>query len=313
LNIARWTRYGHDRLYVKDESGGSVGWLDLRSGIATIQQPQLTDAFHNAIARHALKAGVEIPIDRTSPAARPDGGLMGDKVHAARTVPDPERPVWRDLALNRPGEGIRTHAEDLLAGMKSKSKMATFLARALDVKTEERSFRVGAKGEEAVGARLERLSRHGWHVLHSIPVGSRGSDIDHLLIGPGGVFTINTKNHPGGQVWVGEHAIRVNDHPTHYLRNSRYEAQRVSRALREHLGQDLCVQAVLVFLTGTVIPQVRIPPTWPCWTAWTSPARSSACPSGSPSSRSTRSLRSLAAAPRGRSDSCRNHAKVRAT
>ncbi len=69
--------------------------------------------------------------------------------------------------------------------MKERSKVGTFLARAFDVKTDERAFRIGANGEETVGARLEKLVKHGWHVLHSIPVGKGDSDIDHLLIGPG--------------------------------------------------------------------------------------------------------------------------------
>ena len=31
-------------------------------------------------------------------------------------------------------------------------------------------------------------------------LGEKGSDIDHVIIGPGGVFTLNTKNHTGGNV-----------------------------------------------------------------------------------------------------------------
>ncbi len=42
-----------------------------------------------------------------------------------------------------------------------------------------------------------------WRVLHAIPVGERGSDIDHLAIGPAGVFTINAKYHAGAKIWVG--------------------------------------------------------------------------------------------------------------
>jgi hypothetical protein len=60
-----------------------------------------------------------------------------------------------------------------------------------------------------VGARLDRLP-DGWCVLNAIPVGDRGADIDHLVIGPGGVFTLNTKHHPKGKVWVAENALLVN-------------------------------------------------------------------------------------------------------
>lgn len=30
LRVVRWTKYGHDRLYVSTTDGVRVGWLDLR-------------------------------------------------------------------------------------------------------------------------------------------------------------------------------------------------------------------------------------------------------------------------------------------
>ncbi|HYM91187.1 MAG TPA: nuclease-related domain-containing protein [bacterium] len=53
----------------------------------------------------------------------------------------------------------------------------------------------GAAGEEHVGALLEELSDGGWRVIHDASLG-RGN-VDHILIGPAGVFTVETKSHPG--------------------------------------------------------------------------------------------------------------------
>jgi hypothetical protein len=53
----------------------------------------------------------------------------------------------------------------------------------------------GAKGEEQVGGLLEGLVGQGWHVVHDASLG-RGN-VDHILIGPGGVFTVETKSHSG--------------------------------------------------------------------------------------------------------------------
>jgi nuclease-like protein len=53
----------------------------------------------------------------------------------------------------------------------------------------------GAKGEQAVGAICAELESDGWYALHGVSFG-RG-DIDHVLIGPGGVFTIETKSYGG--------------------------------------------------------------------------------------------------------------------
>ncbi len=53
----------------------------------------------------------------------------------------------------------------------------------------------GAEGERAVGAVLTQLEGDGWKALHDISLG-RGN-VDHVLIGPGGIFTIETKSHRG--------------------------------------------------------------------------------------------------------------------
>jgi hypothetical protein len=53
----------------------------------------------------------------------------------------------------------------------------------------------GAQGEEQVGELLNELTGGGWRVIHDASLG-RGN-IDHILIGPPGVFTIETKSHPG--------------------------------------------------------------------------------------------------------------------
>ncbi|MGB7980719.1 MAG: nuclease-related domain-containing protein [Candidatus Nanopelagicales bacterium] len=165
---------------------------------------------------------------------------------------------WQDLSLNVPGQAARSRAHAERAAQKDRGKVRAFMQHLLDVKTDERNWRVGADGEETIGAKLEKLTKHGWYVLHAVPIGDRGSDIDHVLIGPGGVFTLDTKTHPGGSVWVGRYAIKVNGQSTQYLRNSRFEAQRAARLLSTAIGHPVEVTPVLVFLTGTLIPNVTI-------------------------------------------------------
>jgi Nuclease-related domain len=53
----------------------------------------------------------------------------------------------------------------------------------------------GATGEEQVGGLLAGLADRGWYAIHDVSLG-RGN-VDHILIGPGGVFTVETKSHPG--------------------------------------------------------------------------------------------------------------------
>jgi Nuclease-related domain len=53
----------------------------------------------------------------------------------------------------------------------------------------------GASAEEHVGGLLDGLARGEWRVIHDASLG-RGN-VDHILIGPAGVFTVETKSHPG--------------------------------------------------------------------------------------------------------------------
>jgi hypothetical protein len=53
----------------------------------------------------------------------------------------------------------------------------------------------GAEGEEVVGEILEGLVADGWQVIHDVSLG-RGN-IDHVVVGPGGLFTVETKSRRG--------------------------------------------------------------------------------------------------------------------
>jgi hypothetical protein len=53
----------------------------------------------------------------------------------------------------------------------------------------------GAVGEEHVGKIIDRLRDQGWLAIHDTPT-SRGN-IDHILVGPAGLFTVETKSHRG--------------------------------------------------------------------------------------------------------------------
>jgi hypothetical protein len=54
-----------------------------------------------------------------------------------------------------------------------------------------RALKQARDGEKVVGQYLDALREHGFRILHDV-VGE-GFNIDHVLIGPAGVFTIETK------------------------------------------------------------------------------------------------------------------------
>ncbi|MEU0180206.1 nuclease-related domain-containing protein [Streptomyces sp. NPDC006207] len=224
LSVQPWKRYGQDRLYVNLASGESVAWFDQKTGEIKILVDQYRDAALDALVPHV--AGVQPPVASPPAAAHP---------HPVDVPPE------HDLALNRPGEALRAKLAEL-----SPSRFARLLSL-LGRKSDSDSWRAGLAGERTVGAELERLASASWRVLHSVPL-PRDVDIDHLLIGPGGIFTINTKHHRRKRVWVGDTAVTVNrGAPVPYVRKSRAEAKRVAGVL-ERAGVRVDVDPVLVFV-----------------------------------------------------------------
>jgi Nuclease-related domain len=135
--------------------------------------------------------------------------------------------------------------------------------------TDTLAWRRGAKGERRTARLLAPLERRGWVVLHDLAIPGSAANIDHLVIGPGGVLVIDSKQYRGrlrldgyGMLWHGRHLL------VSTLRKTRWEADQAD----EVLGiADLQVPAVVgvhgasvpwgqVLTDGvTVIPARRLP------------------------------------------------------
>ncbi|MFF5182241.1 nuclease-related domain-containing protein [Streptomyces sp. NPDC000345] len=232
LKITRWKRYGHDRLYANLPDGTAVGWADVRTGDITVLVAEYRDDVSTVLTHHLRNNPKSVPPQR------------GPEVEARPMLP-PLTPT-DDLSANRPGESLRDLLDKSGVGL-----IERVVSQLLRRPTDWDSWRKGLAGEKRVGAELNRLARHGWRVLHSIPLANK-VDVDHLLIGPGGVFSINTKHHHKRAVWVGDDSVKV-DHgkPAPYARKSRAEAKRVARVLEHYCGFPVPVEPVLVFVGVT--------------------------------------------------------------
>ena len=62
---------------------------------------------------------------------------------------------WTDLAANKPGQGAATVA----AQLRRDRPVATFLARLLRLRTDERAWRIGAAGEVKTADYLRKLAK----------------------------------------------------------------------------------------------------------------------------------------------------------
>jgi hypothetical protein len=103
-----------------------------------------------------------------------------------------------------------------------------------------------AVGEIRVAEVLDRLGDE-WTVFHSVPLATRGADVDHLLIGPPGVFTVDSRA-VRGPVWVGGSKILVGPRRVDFAPWAERVARRVHAELSRVTGESVFVRPLLVFV-----------------------------------------------------------------
>jgi hypothetical protein len=221
FTVREWKRHGKDRLYVNIVgTAQSIGYYDRQTGQLHVDDPTLRYPALEALAPFL-------------------GGEISAFAHAMESAPPPPD---RDLTGNKAGAAVASRAEELSPG-----RFQRVAAKLLGLRTEATSWEAGAAGERQVGKRLDLLKERGWNVLHSVDLRS-GADIDHIVIGPGGVFTVNTKHHAGARIRTKGDFVRVNGHQHPYVRNSRNEASAAARRLTRACGIPVDVTGVVAFV-----------------------------------------------------------------
>lgn len=115
------------------------------------------------------------------------------------------------------------------------------------IRPEAETWYRGVTGEIKTGTELARLGSD-WVILHAVPLGSKSTDIDHVVIGRAGVFTLNSKRHHDARIWVGARALMVNGSKQTYILKSVSEAERARNLLKDAVGFDVPVRAALVMV-----------------------------------------------------------------
>jgi hypothetical protein len=121
--------------------------------------------------------------------------------------------------------------------------------------TDILAWRRGAAGERRTARLLAPLERRGWAVLHDLAIPGTPANLDHLVIGPGGVLVIDSKQYRGrlrldrdGIIWHGHHLL------VSALRRVLWAADQAD----EVLGVADVQVAAIVAVHGASIPWGRV-------------------------------------------------------
>lgn len=120
------------------------------------------------------------------------------------------------------------------------------------LRSEIQDYQLGGDGERLVGEMLEQLRAKGYRVFHDVP--GDGFNIDHVIVGAAGVFTIETKTRskpPRGRssiVYDGDTVRIGNGAPTNKpLNQARAQARWLAHFLNDGRSSKLIVRPVVVF------------------------------------------------------------------
>lgn len=213
--VRRYRKGAIDRLYVEDAEGLTYGWADAATGETTIQIP-----------------GSEA------------------RVEAAFTAWASFYPA-DDLATHIPGHNTKALAAAWQAEIDALDEDVRALYDMRENAVYQRDqYLKGNSGELRIGLKLNDLHKRGWGVLHAIPLYGGRADIDHLLVGSGGVWTVNAKAHGNLPIKVIGDRMSVGRSLVDHVPAARREAAYVSRILKAN-GFDVPVHpAVALDLTS---------------------------------------------------------------
>ena len=107
---------------------------------------------------------------------------------------------------------------------------------------QARSWQRGAHGERRTARLLDRLTRDGYVVFHDLAVPGSPANVDHLVIGPTGLFVIDSKQWTGSVHQSADGLAWHNHYPLdRTLAMVRWEATAVGRLLGTRVATLLCV------------------------------------------------------------------------
>ncbi len=134
---------------------------------------------------------------------------------------------------------------------------AICIPKILQLKKQVRNINRGIEGEKSVGQFLEQFRINGYEVFHDIPgdsIKGEKHNIDHVMIGPGGVFTVETKyvQKPSkGQCVIEKDGdvLRINGRePTRNpVIQAKAQSKELARILATSTGQKYTAQPIVVY------------------------------------------------------------------
>jgi Nuclease-related domain len=243
----------------------------LGSGWATLDPPGQP----LGVPQTPPEAGLDPPCPPAAVSAGPPRGSLGSPGRSALAAYRQRRATeltgWtRSLAWRAPLVAAAGLAANVLAtqvglphGGLIGLAVAAVVAWRLRFRPSEqaRSWQRGAHGERHTARLLDRLTGDGYVVFHDLAIPGSPANVDHLVIGPSGVFVIDSKQWSGSVHQGADELAWHNHYPLdRTLERVRWEAEAVGRQLGTRIHPLVCVHGAHVQGGGLDAQGVTIVP-----------------------------------------------------
>ncbi|MCX4577487.1 nuclease-related domain-containing protein [Streptomyces sp. NBC_01571] len=227
LRVVPAWRHGQERLYVCLTDGRNVAWYDRDTARVNLLSEARREDVLDTLAPFLTGPVTVGPPPVPTPA------------ELARLALHPDD----DLAPNRPGEALVV-ALDRDPGPAHR------------LRPDPRRRALAA--EQAVGDALDRLEGAGWHTVHSVPLPG-GDRIHHLVIGPGGLFSVRALYARKQRVLVTDPMVTVGRRePRPLIRQVRADAGRASYALTAEVRPVLALAGAAALDVLSPLRELRV-------------------------------------------------------
>jgi hypothetical protein len=150
-----------------------------------------------------------------------------------------------------PGAGLASLAVAALVGWRLRFRPST----------QARAWQRGAKGERHTARLLDRLGRDGYVSFHDLAMPNSPANLDHVVVGPSGVFVIDSKQWIGqvhqssdGLIWHNHYRL------DHTLTTIRWQVDTLGRLLGVAVAPLVCVHGAHIQHGGLHAQGVAIVP-----------------------------------------------------
>jgi hypothetical protein len=138
----------------------------------------------------------------------------------------------------------------------------------------QRKYRIyngGLQGEKTVVKQLSKSLSDDYYLLNDIYLPNGGGDIDHIVLGPNGVFVLETKNWSGKIICNGDEWQRPGKHdmgsPSRQAKRNTAKIMHLIEGVPELRSLSIWVEGIVVFtnsnvklnLTNPTVPILKLP------------------------------------------------------